>query len=425
MRVLMVLFKDIHYDARVQREAIALARAGWYVDIACLNILPDPPPELHDRVRLLRFPVHTKRIKHYVDQKTNRSIQKGVYRVVRTPMVQIAKDAMTRKHFATQLWELCEHACYDVVHCHDVHALGIGVHLKRKKGLTLIYDAHGLFDEKNEKRWEQARDHRAESRWMDSVDHLITVNELLEAEYNERYPAISTTVLRNIPESLPRLPSEKNYFHQRFGLHSEDRVVLYQGRFTPNRGLEELIEAFVPLPSQHKLVLLGYGEWEEQILRRIKDRKLQDRIFFHPPLLPRKLLQVTSHADLGAVLYQNTCMTSHLSTPTNLMEYIQAGLPVVCSDHPGKAIVVGTYETGRLVNPQNITEISGAIREILSNPDTYLIGTHKARKLLQWGKEQERLVELYRQLHLSRGERPEKEQEEEDIISIQPHLRQL
>lgn len=425
MRVLMVLFKDIHYDARVQREAVALAQAGCYVDIACLQILPESPPKLHDRVRLLRFPVYTKRLKHYVDQKTNQSIQKGVYRVVRTPMVQVAKDAMVRKQFATRLWELCEHARYDVVHCHDVHALGIGVHLKRKKGLTLIYDAHGLFDEKNERRWEQSRGHRTESRWMDSVDHLVTVNELLEAEYNQRYPVISTTVLRNIPESLPQLPSEKNYFHQRFGLHPEDRVVLYQGRFTPKRGLEELIEAVESLPSQYKLVLLGYGVWEEQILHRIEDWKLQDRIFCHPPLLPQKLLQVTSHADLGAVLYQSTCMNSYLSTPTNLLEYIQAGLPVVCSDHPGKAIVVGTYKTGRLVDPRNIKEISGAIQEILSDPDTYLIGTHKARKQLQWEKEQERLVALYRQLHLPPRDRLEKEQEEEDIIAMQPHLRQL
>lgn len=159
-------------------------------------------------------------------------------------------------------------------------------------------------------------------------------------------------------------------------------------------------------------------------MRRIEDRKLQDRIFFHPPLLPKELLQVTSHADLGAVLYQSTCMTGHLTTPTNLLEYIQAGLPVVSSDHPGKAIVVGTYQTGRLVDPQNITEITGAIREILSDPDAFLIGTYKARKLLQWGKEQERLVELYRQVHLNRREWPEKDQEE-DAISIQPHLRQL
>lgn len=426
MRVLMVLFQDIHYDSRVQREAVALAEAGWYVDIACLQTLPEPPPELHDRVRLLRFPVHTKRIKHYVDQNTDRIIKEGVYRVVRSPVVKLAKDVMTQKEFASRLWELCEDACYDVVHCHDLNTLGIGVHLKRKKGYSLIYDSHGLFDERNEKnRWERAMDLRAESRWMDSVDHLITVNELWEAEYGDRYPGISTTVLRNIPESLPQLPEEKSYFHQKFHLAPGDKVVLYQGGFSRDRGLEELIEAFIHLPAHHKLVLLGFGEWKERILQLVEEKELQDRILFHPPLLPGEMLQVTSHADLGTVLYQDTCMSNNLSTPNKVFEYIQAGIPVISSDQPGQSIIVNTYQTGRLVDSRNVKEIAEAIKEILSEPDAYLIGTHKARKTLQWEKEQQRLVELYRQVHLSRKEQKEQDREEEEVSSVQPPLREL
>src|SRR5699024_3189115 len=97
MRVLMVLFKDIHYGAMVHREAIALAEAGWYVDIACLHTTSQPAPEIHERVRLLRYPIQTKRIKRYVEQKADQRVKRGVYRVVRNPVVKVAKDAVAKR----------------------------------------------------------------------------------------------------------------------------------------------------------------------------------------------------------------------------------------------------------------------------------------------------------------------------------------
>lgn len=429
MRVLMVLFKDIHYDARVHREAIALAEAGWYVDIACLHTTSQPAPEIHERVRLLRYPIQTKRIKRYVEQKADQRVKRGVYRVVRNPMVKVAKDAVAKRDFAMKVWDLCQGANYSAVHCHGAETLSIGAYLKQKHGLTLVYDPHHVYEDSNgKKRWERTASQRAETVWMDEVDHMIAINELIEAEFQHRYPNLSITVLRNIPQTLDQLPREKNYFHRRYDLKAEDQVILYQGGFTQNRGLEELIRALVHLPERHKLVLLGFGEWKERLEQLVKEKGLTDRVFFHPPLLPCKLLQVTSHADLGAVLYQSTCPKNRLVTPNKLFEYIQAGIPVISSDRPGKAIVVGTYQAGRLVDPHNVQEIADAIREILSDPDPWLIGTHKARKQLRWEKEQERLVELYRQIILARrNQRDESEQEpeQEDLFSIQPHLRQL
>ncbi|PTX58134.1 glycosyltransferase involved in cell wall biosynthesis [Melghirimyces profundicolus] len=427
MRVLMILFKDIHYDARVQREAVALANAGWYVDIACVQSASEPPPELHERVRFLRFRINTKRIKRFVDKKAAVRVKRGVYRVVRSPMVRMAKDVVAQRNFAFRIWELCENASYEAVHCHDLHTLSIGVHLKRKKGCTLVYDSHQPFDEGNGKtRWGRLVSHRMESWWMESVDHLITENELLEAKFQHHYPDLSITVLRNIPESLSQLPEEKNYFHGKFGLAPGDRVVLYQGGFLRNRGLEELIHAFTRLPDHYKLVLLGFGEWEERLRRLVREKKVGDKVFFHPPLCPRELLRVTSHADLGTVLYGGKEGIHPLSTPNQVFEYIQAGIPAVTSDQPGIAHVVGAYKTGRLVDPLNVGEIASAIHEILPDPDPWRISTHKARKLLNWEKERERLVELYRQINLTQAEQRKKEdRESEDAVSIQPHLRQL
>ncbi|MDR6227028.1 glycosyltransferase [Desmospora profundinema] len=421
MRVLMILFKDIHYDARVQREALALARSGWDVDIACLHTTAEPPPDLHEKIRLLRIPIHTKRMKRYVERKADRRIQRGVYRVIRNPVVKMAKDVVAQRQFALKISELCQAASYDAVHCHDLNTLSIGVSLKRKKGYTLIYDSHELFNEMNGKgRWERMVGYRVEAWWIHYVDWLITVNELMEREFKNRYGReLKTAVVRNIPESLEQLPVEKNYFHQKYQLDEEDRILLYQGGFSHNRGLEEVIRSLVHLPVTCKLVLLGFGELQERLTRMAEELKLTERVFFHEPLLPQEMLRVTAHADVGMVLYQDSCLNNVLSTPNKIFEYIQAGIPMVSSDHPGKAIVVGATKTGKLVDPQDVKGIADAIREILEEPESYLIAALKAKRKLTWEKEQEQLVQLYETIESTR------ERDRENHVSIQPHLREL
>lgn len=397
---------------------------GMWISLASIPPLSHRP-ELHERVRLLRFPVRIKRVKRYLEKNVDRKVKEGVYRIVRNPVVKLAKDAVIQRNFALRVWELCENASYDVVHCHDYHTLGIGVYLKRKKDMSLVYDPHERFSEMNEKnRWERIMDDRRKSWKMEWVDHLITANELLQQEFQSLYPDLSITVIRNIPESLSELPLEKNYFHQTFGLSSNDQVVLYQGGFFPNSGLEELVSSISYLPEHCKLVLLGFGTWENRLKQLVKQKGLDHRVFFHQPLWPRELLRVTAHADLGVVLSSHTDRTSRL-TPHKVFEYIQAGIPVVASDQPGKAIVVGTYQTGKLVDSRNVKEVAGAIQEVLADPDPWLIGTHKARKRLCWEKEQERLTRLYQQIDLARSEKKAEKRKQEDVVSIQPHLRQL
>ncbi|QKG85647.1 glycosyltransferase family 4 protein [Kroppenstedtia pulmonis] len=417
MRVLMTLFKDIHYDSRAQREALALAEAGWEVDIACLHTTTQPPPELHEKIRLLRFPIHTKQLKRYVDRKADQRVRRGVYRVIRTPFVKMAKDVMTQRQFALKIWGLCEEAAYDVVHCHEWSTLSIGVYLKRKMGYTLVYDSRELFEGDSKGRWERIVGNRTESWWMEDVDELITVSSMMGTELKKKYPHLSATVVRTIPDSLETLPERKDYFHRLYGLDPNDRIVLYQGSFFRNRGLEALIGAFTYLKEDRKLVLLGYGDWKERLEKLVRDKGLEGRVFFHPPLFPENLVEVIAHADLGTVLYPGMYLNNRLSSPAKLFEYIQAGIPVLSSDQPGKAAIVGHYGTGKLVQSVKPRGIAEAIDEVLENPDPYLIGTHKARKLLTWEKEQQNLLWLYEQL--------ERSMDRKECVSIHPHLREL
>ncbi|SFS85732.1 glycosyltransferase [Marininema halotolerans] len=429
MRVLMILFRDIHFDARVQQEAVALAQKGWEVDIACVQTTVQPTPELHERVRLLRFPIHTKRIKRVVERQQDHRVKRGVYRIIRNPIVKLAKDVVAQRQFSFRVWSLCEDSHYDVIHCHDLYTLSIGGYLKRKSGAMLVYDSHELFNERNGKnRWERAMGYRAESMWIHHVDRLITVNELMAKELMARYSEVETRVVRSIPNALEELPDEedKQYFHQRFGLESDAKVVLYQGTFVKNGGLEELIQSLTFLPSHIKLVLLGDGAQREALEGLIRENRLEERVYFHPSVPPSELLSMISHAHLGVALQHSNCLNHQLSTPNKIFEYIQAGLPVVASDQPGKSMVVGTYRAGLLVNPSDVQGIARAINQVITTSLPFFIGVLRARKEMTWDKERKELLDLYDGIGQEReAVAVEVEDVGEELLSIQPQLREL
>ncbi|GGE21349.1 hypothetical protein GCM10011571_24300 [Marinithermofilum abyssi] len=421
MRVLMILMRDIHYAARVQREAVALAEAGWEVDIACLHTTLQPPPELHERIRLLRFPISTRRIKSYVERKADQRLKQGVYRVVRTPVVKMAKDVVAQRQFAQKVWELCEQASYDAVHCYDLNTLSIGVYLKRKKGISLIYDCQELYREKYGKgRLEKMVGYQAESWWINHVDCLITTNELMEEEFRKRNDSLRSVVIRNVPSVLPELPEKKRYFHNRFRLQPEDQIVLYQGVFIRNRGLETLIEAVSHLPENVKLVMIGYGEWKEYLERWALHHCVDGRVFFHPPLLPEDLLFVTCHADIGVVFYTRTSRESDLATPTSTHEYIHAGVPVLTSPQPGKTLPIRQSGAGKSVDPLDPDGVAKALQEMLADPGPFIQGCIKARNTWKWESERQRLIQLYENIYTE-----QEHEKESNYYSIKPQLRQL
>ncbi|SDW88258.1 Glycosyltransferase involved in cell wall bisynthesis [Marininema mesophilum] len=429
MRVLMILFRDIHSDARVQQEAVALAQMGWEVDIACVKTTVQPTPDLHERVRLLRFTIQTKRLKRLVDRQKDQRMKRGVYRVIRNPLVKLAKDVVAQRQFSFRVVSLCEDSSYDVIHCHDPYTLSIGGYLKRKLGARLVYDSHELFNEPNSKnRWERAIGYRAESFWINHVDHLIAGNEFMAKELEARYSDVKTTVVRSIPDSIDQLPDdeEKHYFHQSLGLEPDAKVILYHGTFVKNSGLEELIASLKYLPSIYKAVLMGDGVQRETLEVLIQENNLERRVYFHSLVPPQEMLELIAHAHVGVALQPSQCINHRLATPNKIFEYIQAGLPVVASDQPGNSIVIGTYKAGLLVDPLDVQGISRAIEEIVTNPLPYFIGTLRARKEMTWEKERNQLIELYQGIEQERqAVAVEMDKVGEELVSIKPRLREL
>ncbi|HKZ47795.1 MAG TPA: glycosyltransferase, partial [Thermoplasmata archaeon] len=87
----------------------------------------------------------------------------------------------------------------DLVHCHDLETLPIGVDVKRELGVPLLYDAHEDYPAMvaMTNRVAARAFARLESRLLARVDRVVTVNEILREKYAKRQP---TTVVANFPQ---------------------------------------------------------------------------------------------------------------------------------------------------------------------------------------------------------------------------------
>lgn len=411
----MLLFKDIHYDARVKREAAALAQAGHEVIIACLEEFAEPPPRVAEGVTLWRYSITTKRLKrkvsphqgaspgHFAEPGHSRSkpaFSQLIMRLVRFPALKLAKDVAASVEFYRSIAQDLQRYRVDVIHCHDLNTLPAGVRLARRFQTKLVYDSHELFNEMAGKSWLEKRiGYILERLLMPYIDHLIVVNSHVHRLFTKRYGPYPTTVVQNVPEAPDwnqAPPQEVLNLRQHFGLAPDDLLLLYQGGLNPERGLEECIQAVAMLPKTFKLVLIGDGRLKGYLEELVNHLQLEDRVFFFGQVPSEQLLWYTCQADVGLVVYKNTSLNNYYSTPNKIFEYLLAGIPTVASDHPGKRLVA---EEGTGVCVEETPEgIKDGILDVVAQMEMYRERCREKRSQYSWQEERKKLIRTYRQL---------------------------
>jgi glycosyltransferase involved in cell wall biosynthesis len=87
-----------------------------------------------------------------------------------------------------------------------------------------------------------------------------------------------------------------------------------------------------------------------------------------PAVPPTELLDWVASADVVGVLFQHDTLNNYLSTPNKFLEAMAAGVPTVCSDHPGMGPIARQTGCGIPVDPSDTDAIAAAIRTIVDAP---------------------------------------------------------
>ena len=355
--------------------------------------------------------------------RSGRSVRRTVVRWMRRG--RLALFAALRKTIRRRLiylhrptlylafWEASARAALDwepdAVHAHDLNALPAAIRVKRKvrsaQPIPVVYDSHELWRHRNRvTRFHPVgivSDAVQERRLIRECSLVVTVGNWIEAWLASTYklPDDRTLVIRNLPIQNKGFSIQLS-LRALASLGPNDRILLYIGRITTGRGLEEAVGALPFLPGDVHLVILGYGDEEFLGKLRVLAAGLgcQDRLRHAPAVRSEDVPSVAAEADAALVAMEPSCLSYKYSLPNKLFESIQAGLPVVACDLPEIADVVKEFGVGALYSSGDSQDLARVTRKVLAAPGEYRRASKEASGELCWERESEALVAAYTDL---------------------------
>ncbi len=385
--IVMLVVSALRIDPRVEREARALASAGWTIIVIAPDLSQPPaadqPLDWGADVRFHLLPLNT-----------------AGY-VMNAPW--LVSDAMYvaavgYKPFA--------------YHCHDLTAMLIGLRAARHNAARFVCDHHEWYSENvtwngSTSQWERHEPmKRLLFRWVERqvlrlADCNITVNESIarELEALGRRPSGSVRVLRNIPalNASPTRPYPP--LKQQLGLSPDSFVVMYQGGTGPTRLLEPVIRALAYAPKV-TFVIRGpsldlFGEGYRAVARAAG---VEDRLVLADPVPSRDVVAAARGTDVGLWSLPNLSRNFYMALPNKIFEYLAAGLPLLVADFPEAARIAEGLGVGLAFDPYDPASIAVQMNRFAEDA-TFLAARRAAvpvaLETLDAAREWDRLCDIY------------------------------
>lgn len=399
MRVVMLVRNRFVRDARVLREARSLAAAGHDVTVLALRGPGLPADErTADGFRIVRAvaagPLAGPSIaSDGAFASGRRSLLSRITARMPRPqaLIRVRDGALTRRFTRAALALPA-----DVYHAHDLNTLEAAIAAARRHRAKLVYDAHELYpDLTGLGPAERARWRRLETRLIGTADAVVVPSPSRGAELVRRYGVAQPVVVMNCPPATTTAregPRPLNALRR-----SGEALAVYAGGFSPNRGLEALIDA-VPLGSGWRLALMGWGPLETVLRARAGT---DDRIVFVPPVTADDVVTALTDADVGIVSYVPAGLNNTLAAPNKLFEYLHAGLAVAGSDLPDIRALIERHDVGTLFDPTDARSIATAVSALTSDAAALAAKRRAAREavpLYTWEAQERALLGLYASL---------------------------
>lgn len=237
---------------------------------------------------------------------------------------------------------------------------------------------------------------RRAARW---ADHVITISEYSKTEIIKHFGVkpenISVTPLGVDARFFERIDEkQKAEVLKNHGL--PETFFIFVGTLQPRKNIERAIQAHAALPDRIRksipLVIVGRAGWGcDNLVADLRDPKKQISIRwlqYLPDFEVRALMQSAS-----ALIFPSLCEGFGLP----VVEAFASGLPVITSNTTSLPEVA--EDAALLVNPENIGEISDAMRQIVDVADlsAQLIDAGLRRaKQLSWESCTQKTLDIYK-----------------------------
>lgn len=406
-KVAIVVGNAVTDDSRVQRCAAAAARAGW--DVTVLGKSPDGAEhEINGtgwQGRLLPVAPLDQAARATLRERDREAGHRswwwrnGGWRRL-DPQISALELAL-----AAPLEDLEP----DLIHANDRHTLALAARSTARLrasgvGTAWLADVHedvittadrgagGL------RGWARRRMIGGEeSEWIGEADAVVTVSAELADRLRDRHRLAATpTVVLNAPivgASAPQGPGLRSVI----GLDPGVPLLVYVGNCAPPRGVATVIEGLVDLPGVH-LAIVAHPRDKEADLLVAQARDLQVSHRFHRvDYVPaEQVMDLIRDADVGMVPLLHR-PNHEISLVTKYLEYLHAGLPVVCSDVRTMAEFTRTHGLGEVFPAGDPAGLVRAVNAVLSEPMSYRrrVAESRAVRETAWTVQEHILLDVY------------------------------
>lgn len=396
--IVMLAVADMRVDPRVEREARALAEAGYEI----LVIWTDPllanrgEPTGIDWGPNIRF------------QSLREGAGKFTQQFPGFLGASMLKAALEHRPFA--------------FHGHDLNTALIALTAARRTGAYAVCDFHEWYSENVT--WRAlSRSYTAHSwpvrqgfRWLERfcflhASTLITVCHSIADEMTAAFGAgrCKMYVIRNIPGPVQAASRHYPLLKEQFGIPQDRFVLLWQGGVGPSRMIEPVIEALAHATSC-TLVIRGpeietYGPGYAAIAARIG---AVNQLILAPAVPSSDVVAAARGADAGVWTLPSLCKNFTYALPNKIFEYLSSGLPVLAAHYPEAKRLVEEHQVGFVFDPYDPRSIGAAINCLARDPikrSELAENTNRALAAIDGSAEWQKLVTLYDTLNPSAAPR--------------------
>lgn len=364
--IVVAVTNDMVTDQRVDRICRSLVSAGLDVTVAA-RVLPTSVPVTGRPYRVVRF------------------------------KLPFLKGMLFYASFNLRLFFYLLFTKLEAITSNDLDTLPACrlVSVIRRK--PIVYDSHEYFTQVPElvnrpgvrHFWEVV-----EKYCFKGLKNVSTVCLSIANVYQRQY-GVKVHVVRNVP--MKALQTE--YAQVKIQVKPDEKVIIYQGALNLGRGIENVIDAMQYIDNV-KFIIAGGGDVENDLRERAQQKNLTDKILFTGRLPFLQLRNYTLKADLGVSLEENLGLNYYFSLPNKLFDYIQCGVPVLCSDFPETSRIVDGFKIGRTTHQLDPLTLSALIKEMLFDENQRSIWKENlkiAANELCWENEEQELLTMYRE----------------------------
>jgi glycosyltransferase involved in cell wall biosynthesis len=293
----------------------------------------------------------------------------------------------------------------DLYWVHSVPQLPAVAIRARRNGVPFIYDAHDFYSDSK---------HNDGLTWVDRWG--IWVYEVVERMF-VRFAAERVTVGAGVKElqethfGRPFAVLHNAHDHrldrdaapdvrEALELGDDDFLVVAAGNSKTGTAFEPIFDALAALPDHVHLAFVGRNY--DAAMQLARERGVDGRVHFLPPVPPAEVKSFIAGADAAAILYFPITSNFLNALPNRLYQAIAAGLPLLYPETM-RAIraLCEEHDVGVPIDPRDAASVLAGIERLLADPAELArlrANARRAADQVNWEREEEKLKALVGEL---------------------------